>query len=77
MTETANRVPKLMRNDFTVVLSLSGSAVDEPDTQFYGNYSCRSPRNYTGHCNPEVYRHSIRGETRQSARNWSGGSSAN
>jgi len=54
MTETANRVPKLMRNDFTVVLSLSGSAVDEPDTQFYENYSCRSPRNYTGYCNPEV-----------------------
>jgi peptide/nickel transport system substrate-binding protein len=52
--ETASRVPKLMRNDFTVVLSLSGSAVDEPDTQFYENYSCRSPRNYTGYCNPEV-----------------------
>jgi hypothetical protein len=52
--ETPNWVPKLIRKDFTVVLSLSGSAVDDPDTQFYENYSCRSPRNYTGYCNPEV-----------------------
>jgi len=52
--ETANWVPKLMRKDFTVVLSLSGSAVDDPDTQFYENHACRSPRNYTAYCNPEV-----------------------
>ena len=51
--ETASWVPKLMRKDFTVAMSLSGSAVDDPDTQFYENYSCRSSRNYTG-CNPEV-----------------------
>jgi hypothetical protein len=36
--ETANWVPKLMRKDFTVAMSLSGSAVDDPDTQFYENY---------------------------------------
>jgi peptide/nickel transport system substrate-binding protein len=52
--ETANWVQKLMRKDFTVALSLSGSAVDDPDTQFYENYSCRSSRDYTGYCNPEV-----------------------
>jgi peptide/nickel transport system substrate-binding protein len=52
--ETVNWVQKLMRKDFTVALSLSGSAVDDPDTQFYENYSCRSSRNYTGYCNPEV-----------------------
>ena len=51
--ETANWVPKLMRKDFTVALSLSGSAVDDPDTQSLEHYSCRSSRNYTG-CNPEV-----------------------
>ena len=51
--ETASWVPKQMRKDFTVALSLSGSAVDDPDNQFYENYSCRSPRNYTG-CNPEI-----------------------
>jgi peptide/nickel transport system substrate-binding protein len=43
-----------MRKDFTVVLSLSGSAVDDRDKQLYENYSCRSPRNYTGYCNPKV-----------------------
>src|SRR5258707_8709955 len=51
--ETASWVPKQMRKDFTVAMSLSGSAVDDPDNQFYENYSCRSPRNYTG-CNPEI-----------------------
>jgi peptide/nickel transport system substrate-binding protein len=51
--ETANWVPKLMRKDFAVAMSLSGSAVDDPDTQFYENYSCGSSRNYTG-CTPEV-----------------------
>jgi peptide/nickel transport system substrate-binding protein len=51
--ETANWVPKLMRKDFAVAMSLSGSAVDDPDTQFYENYSCGSSRNYTG-CNPEM-----------------------
>jgi peptide/nickel transport system substrate-binding protein len=50
--ETANCVPKLMRKDFTVSMSLSGSAVDDPGTQFYQNYSCSSSRNYTGY--PEV-----------------------
>jgi peptide/nickel transport system substrate-binding protein len=51
--ETANWVPKLMRKDFTVAMSLSGSAVDDPDNQFYENYSCGSSRNYTG-CNLEI-----------------------
>jgi len=49
----ANWVPKLMRKHFTVAMSLSGSAFDDPDRQFYENYSCGSPRNYTG-CNQEV-----------------------
>ena len=29
------------------------SAVDDPDTQFYENYSCRSSHDYTG-CNSKV-----------------------
>jgi peptide/nickel transport system substrate-binding protein len=52
--ETASWIQKLIRKDFTVALTLSGSAVDDPDTQFYENYSCRSQRNLTGYCNPEV-----------------------
>jgi peptide/nickel transport system substrate-binding protein len=53
--ETANWVNKLIRKDFVVALSLSGSPVDDPDQQFYENYICRSPRNYTGYCDAEFY----------------------
>jgi peptide/nickel transport system substrate-binding protein len=53
--ETANWVNKLIRKDFVVALSLSGSPVDDPDQQFYDNYICRSPRNYTGYCDAEFY----------------------
>ena len=28
--------------------------LDDPDQQFYENYSCGAERNYTGYCNPEV-----------------------
>ena len=52
--ETANWIPKLMRKDYTLAVSLSGSAVDDPDQIFYESYVCKSPRNYTGYCNPEV-----------------------
>ena len=52
--ETANWIPKLMRKDFTLAMSLSGSAVDDPDQIFYESYVCKSPRNYTSYCNPEV-----------------------
>jgi hypothetical protein len=30
------------------------SGVDDPDQQFFENYGCRSARNYTGYCNPEL-----------------------
>jgi peptide/nickel transport system substrate-binding protein len=53
LIETANFVPKLSRKDFMIALSTLGKAVDEPDTNFYYNYSCDSKRNYTGFCNAE------------------------
>ena len=52
--ETANWIPKLMRKDYVLAISLSGSAVDDPDQIFYESYVCKSPRNYTGYCDPEV-----------------------
>ena len=33
---------------------VTGGGVDDPDQQFYENYACGSPRNYTGYCNPEL-----------------------
>ena len=35
-------------------LNNTGSGVDDPDQQFYENYACGSPRNYSGYCNPEL-----------------------
>ena len=52
--ETANWIPKLVRKDYTVAISLSGSAVDDPDQIFYESYVCKSPRNYTGYCDPDM-----------------------
>src|SRR5204863_3639321 len=53
LVETANWVPKLTRKDFMIALSTLGKAVDEPDTNFYYNYSCDSKRNYTGFCDAD------------------------
>jgi len=54
IVETASWFPKVMRKDYKVGLNLTGGGVDDPDQQFYENYACGSPRNYTGYCNPEL-----------------------
>jgi len=46
--------PKVAKKDYQVGLNLTGAGVDDPDVQFYENYSCGSERNYTGYCNKEV-----------------------
>ncbi len=45
---------KVARNDYAVGLNLTGSAVDDPDQNFYENYSCGSERNYTHYCNKDL-----------------------
>jgi peptide/nickel transport system substrate-binding protein len=45
---------KLSRGDYAVGLNLTGNAVDDPDSNFVENYSCKSERNYSRYCNPEV-----------------------
>ena len=47
--ETAIWVPKLIRRDYQMGLSLVGNGVDDPDQQFYENYVCGS-RTYMGYC---------------------------
>jgi peptide/nickel transport system substrate-binding protein len=54
--ETANWHAKVTRKDYMVALNATGSGVDDPDQQFYENYACGSPRNYSGYCNPELDR---------------------
>ena len=52
--ETANWFPKLARKDYQIGVNNTGSAVDDPDQQFFENYGCGSERNYTGYCNREL-----------------------
>jgi peptide/nickel transport system substrate-binding protein len=52
--DTTQWYPRLMRKDFQVGLNVTESEVDDPDAQFYENYSCGALRNYTGYCNKSV-----------------------
>jgi peptide/nickel transport system substrate-binding protein len=54
LTETATWVPKLIKKDYKIAVSVLGNAVDDPDVVLYQNHVCDSPRNYTGHCNREL-----------------------
>jgi peptide/nickel transport system substrate-binding protein len=54
LIETAQWVPKLIRRDYDIGLSQVGNGVDDPDQNYYENFSCKSERNYTGYCNPEI-----------------------
>jgi peptide/nickel transport system substrate-binding protein len=52
--ESVNWFAKAMRKDYAVGLNMTAAAVDDPDQQFYENYSCGSARNITGYCNSEL-----------------------
>ena len=54
VVETANWHAKVARKDYSVGLNLTGSAVDDPDQNFYENYACNSERNYTKYCNKDL-----------------------
>ncbi|MSP01052.1 MAG: peptide ABC transporter substrate-binding protein [Acetobacteraceae bacterium] len=52
--DTAIWYPKLYRKDYAIGLNLTGNSMDDPDQTFYENFGCKSDRNYSGYCNPEV-----------------------
>ncbi|MBT5812208.1 MAG: ABC transporter substrate-binding protein [Rhodospirillaceae bacterium] len=52
--ETGNWYGMVARKDFSVGLNATAVGVDDPDANFYENYSCGSQRNYTGYCNQEM-----------------------
>jgi peptide/nickel transport system substrate-binding protein len=54
VVDTTNWYPKVMRKDFTVGLSLTGTLVDDPDQVFNYSYVCGAESNYDGYCNAEV-----------------------
>lgn len=52
--ETGNWYGRVGRKDYQVGLNLSGTAMDDPDVNFFENFSCGSQRNYTAYCNEEL-----------------------
>jgi peptide/nickel transport system substrate-binding protein len=52
--ETAQWFSRVARKDYTIGLNTTGNGVDDPDQSFFENFSCKSERNYTGYCNPEI-----------------------
>jgi hypothetical protein len=44
----------VLRSDFVLAQSVAGAGIDDPDQTFYENYSCKSNRNYTHYCDPEI-----------------------
>ncbi len=51
--ETANWVPKLIRREYQMALSMVGNGVDDPDQNFFESYVCGS-RTYLGYCDKTV-----------------------
>jgi peptide/nickel transport system substrate-binding protein len=52
--ETAQWHPLVTRRDYQMGSNLTGLGLDDPDANFYENYACGSPRNYTDYCDEQV-----------------------
>jgi peptide/nickel transport system substrate-binding protein len=52
--DTPRWYARLAKKDYTIGLNVTGVSVDDPDGNIVENYSCKSERNYTQYCNPEV-----------------------
>jgi peptide/nickel transport system substrate-binding protein len=52
--DTPQWYAKVARKDYSVGMNLTGVSVDDPDGNLVENYACKSDRNYTEYCNPEV-----------------------
>lgn len=54
IVESAVWYGRLVRQDYSVALNLSGSGIDDPDVTLMEGFACKSNRNYTKYCNPQV-----------------------
>jgi peptide/nickel transport system substrate-binding protein len=54
IVETSQWYGKVARKAYSIGLNTTGNGVDDPDQNFFENFSCKSTRNYTGYCNPEI-----------------------
>ena len=52
--ETAQWHSMATRGDYQIGANLTGIGIDDPDANFYENYACGSPRNYSQYCNEVV-----------------------
>ena len=52
--ETAQWHPLVTRREFQMGANLTGIGPDDPDANFYENYACGSPRNYSDYCSEQV-----------------------
>ncbi len=52
--ETAQWHPMATRGEYQIGANLTGVGTDDPDANFYENYACGSPRNYSQYCSEEV-----------------------
>jgi peptide/nickel transport system substrate-binding protein len=52
--ETAQWHPMATRGDYQIGANLTGLGTDDPDANFYENYACGSPRNYSQYCSEDV-----------------------
>jgi peptide/nickel transport system substrate-binding protein len=54
--ETAQWHPMATRGDYQIGANLTGIGPDDPDANFFENYVCGSPRNYSQYCSEGVGR---------------------
>jgi peptide/nickel transport system substrate-binding protein len=52
--ETAQWHATATRGDYQIGANLTGVGPDDPDANYFENYGCSSPRNYSHYCNEEV-----------------------
>ena len=52
--ETSLWFARLGRREYTLGVNATGNGIDDPDQTFFENFTCKSSRNYTGYCNPEI-----------------------
>jgi peptide/nickel transport system substrate-binding protein len=52
--ETAQWHATATRGDYQLGANLTGIGPDDPDANFYENFACGSPRNYSFYCNEQV-----------------------
>ena len=52
--DTAVYYSRVFKKDYVVALNLTGSAVDDPDQNFFENFGCGSLRNYNNYCDANM-----------------------